>query len=105
MITGLTVSASHENEEDTAVVLWDTAVDSSFLITPHRDSEVDIDFLCNPQTTKALEDKLALRHAEQRKRLMDVFRFRRFSLRDLHDISNSKASDGTHANIWLLLNW
>jgi hypothetical protein len=64
-ITGSTLSASHANADDTAAVLWDTATDTSFLIQLNRDSEVDVNFLRNPKTTKELEAKLALLHAKR----------------------------------------
>jgi transposase InsO family protein len=44
--------------EESASVLMDTVTDTSFLLKPNGDSEVDVHFLRNPKITQELEHKL-----------------------------------------------
>ena len=45
--------------EDITTVLIDTVTDTSFLLKPNRDSNINLDFLDNPKVHKELQDKLA----------------------------------------------
>jgi hypothetical protein len=45
--------------EDITTVLIDTVTDTSFLLKPNCDSNINLDFLDNPKVNKELQDKLA----------------------------------------------
>ncbi len=65
-ITQLTaLGASSDSMGESASVLMDTATDTSFLLKPNCDSEVDVHFLRNSKITKELEDKLARLKVQQ----------------------------------------
>jgi hypothetical protein len=91
---------------ESASVLVDAQVDTSFLLKPNCDSQVDMTRLDHPNIQKQLAAQLArIRETENAftRGVVDILRFWRFSLCRLNYISYSKAHSISRSRVWFML--